>query len=150
LIAVPSTGRISPSPTFRMIATTPNAVADSSGSVIIHGRKPSCFPLTDSSTVPTTITTVPTTIGSVTFSPRNRMASTVAISGVRLITAAATDAPTFSIATKRARRPPTVPMMPAAAKRSRLRVETCPIPPVTSTQSHIPPAPTMQLIQKPV
>ena len=65
-------------------------------------------------------------------------------------TADATDAPTLSIAKKRERRPPTVPMMPAEANSRRLRVEMGPMPPLSATKIHSRPVPTIMLIQTPV
>ena len=96
------------------------------------------------------MTAVPARIGSVTRSPSSRIARNDAINGVTLLTAAVTVAPTFSMARKRVSRPPTVPISPAAAKSSRLRVETSPTPPVTSTTIQSPMAPTIMLIQAPV
>jgi hypothetical protein len=62
------------------------------------------------------MTTVPATMRDVTVSPRSRMARPAEMNGWRLVTAAATDAPTRSMLTKRSRRPAVVPTRPVRAK----------------------------------
>ena len=62
------------------------------------------------------MTRVPATIGSVTRSPSKRMARPLAMSGARLLMAAATEAPTLWMATTRKRRPPAVPTTPEKTK----------------------------------
>ena len=78
------------------------------------------------------------------------MARIVAIMGFRLMTAAATEAPTRSMATKRKRRPATVPTRPASTKYPRAFADTGPGPPVTATATQSVIMPTSTLIQNPV
>src|SRR5437867_1802236 len=75
LIAEPTTADVSLSPSFRSTATTPKHTADRRGSASCPSRKPSRFPPSESSVVPTTITTVPITIGTVMDSPSSAIAS---------------------------------------------------------------------------
>src|SRR4029453_4121729 len=111
-IAEPTTADVSLSPSFLRTATTPKHTADRIGSDSRPIRKPSRLPPSESSVVPATITTVPITIGTVMRSPSSAIASAEDTKGFRLISAAAIEAPTFSIATNRRRRPPTVPIRP--------------------------------------
>ena len=66
--------------------------------------------------VPRITTSVPARIATVVRSPNKRTASTVEMSGARLRIAAETEAPTFSIAATRKRRPAAVPTTPEAMK----------------------------------
>ena len=67
-------------------------------------------------TLPIVVGTLVIVLGTVTRSPSSRTARIVAIIGFRLISAAATEAPTRSMATKRKSRPATVPTRPASMK----------------------------------
>ena len=116
LMAEPRTAPVSLRPSFLSTATTPKQVADSSGSVICHGRNPVRCPPTERRVVPSTMTTVPARMGAVTRSPSSRMATPVATSGCRLMREAATEAPTLSMLTNLRSRPATVPMRPARTK----------------------------------
>ena len=62
------------------------------------------------------MTRVPRRIGSVTRSPKRRMAKPVAMKGLKLLMEAATGAPTFSMATTRKSRPAAVPTTPERTK----------------------------------
>jgi hypothetical protein len=146
LTAKPGSGAIPPRPTFRSTATTPKHAADSKGSTSLRGRTAKPRPDEDSSVVPRTMTSVPMRMVAVTRSPRNTIASIVDTRGLRLPTAAATDAPTVSMLMKRSRRPATVPMRPASAKYTMPAADGVPTPPVAKTPSHKHAVPTATLI----
>src|SRR5262245_34241512 len=150
LIAEPTTADVSLSPSFLRTATTPKHTADRIGSASRLNRKPSRLPPSESSVVPATITAVPSTIGTVMLSPSSTIASAVDTKGFRLISAAAIEAPTFSIDTNRSRRPPTVPIRPADMQKRAPRRETCPRPPVAMTAVQRLTVPTTTLTKNPV
>ena len=79
-------------------------------------RNPTCFPLSDSKTVPRTMTSVPVRIGTVTRSPKRRMAKPVEMKGLKLLMEAATGAPTFSMPATLKSLPAAVPTTPERAK----------------------------------
>ena len=70
------------------------------------GACPAAGRRSTSSVVPATMTMVPARMGRVTRSPSSSTARPVETSGFRLISAAEIEAPTFSMLTKRRRRPP--------------------------------------------
>ena len=107
--------------------------------------KPTYRPLAESSTVPSTMTHVPARMGRVTRSPKKAMARAVEIKGFRLVTAAATEAPTFSILMNR-NSLPNVPISPERANKSS---PLGTVSPGTSrnTAPQSPTVPTARLIQ---
>src|SRR5689334_21463416 len=85
LMAASKTGPAVLRPILRTIATDPKHVAERNGYTRCRGAKPTYRPLSDSSTVPSTITDVPATMGAVTRSPSRTMARPVEMSGARLL-----------------------------------------------------------------
>ena len=112
-------------------------------------RNPMYRPLNDNKMVPATMTSVPPTMGRVTRSPRSRMASPLATSGVILLTAEATGAPTFWMAKTRKSRPPVVPIRPERAKYGTACHVNSSIGTSHAAADHAATAPTTTLIQAP-
>src|SRR5262245_25722625 len=99
--------------------------------------------------VPSTITHVPRRMGRVTCSPSSRIARPVEIKGLRLLIAAATGAPTFSIPLNRKKRPATVPSSPEPMKNGNALACMADAGTVSHVAIQTQTRPTVRLIQSP-
>ncbi len=114
-----------------------------------RASKPACLPLNESRMVPATMTMVPATMGKVTCSPSTTIASTLEMSGARLLMAAATEAPTFWMATTLKKRPKVVPTTPEKTKYGTASQLYSLKGTSTRTADQSPMTPTAMLIQNP-
>ena len=147
--AASNRGPVSLRPILRTTWTDPKHQAATNGKIRYFGWNPTCLPLSDSSTVPRTITNVPARIANVTRSPSSTMARPVANSGARLPIAEATGAPTLSMDATRKKRPAAVPATPEKMKYGSARQSNVSGEVVSRTADQRPTTPVITLIQKP-